>query len=72
MSDYSTAAAAAISALNASADGGLVEEYEVRRDGRRVRRGKARDQIEGALLMEALAARRSRGLFSVAKRRPAE
>lgn len=72
MSDYSTAAASALSSLNSSTDGGMVEEYEVGPGRRRVKRGKAKDQIEAALLLEGIAARRSGGLFNLAKRRESE
>ena len=68
MSDYSTAAASALTSLNSATDGGMVEEYEIAPSRRRVKRGKAVDQIQGALLLEALAARRSSGLFNLAKR----
>ena len=68
MADYSTASSAANSALNTSADGGMVEEYEIGPNRRRVKRGRAADQIAGALLLEGIAARRSAGgLFRVVK-----
>ena len=68
MADYSTAASSAADALNDASEG-LIEEYEIRANGRRVKRGKATDQIEAALMLEALAARRSSGLFRLAKPR---
>lgn len=55
MTDYSTAASEALDALNDS--GGQVEEYEVRTNGRRVRRGTPKDQLQAALTLNFLAAR---------------
>jgi len=73
MADYSTASANAASSLNESTDGGLVEEYEVAPGRRRVKRGKPLEQVQAALLLEGIAARRSAGgLFRVAKRKNAE
>lgn len=66
MTDYSDAAANAADAIANSADG-LIEEYEIRANGRRVKRGKAKDQLDAALLLEGLAARRSRGIFTLGK-----
>jgi hypothetical protein len=66
MTDYSTAAANAADALNDAADG-LVEEYEIRTNGRRVKRGRVQDQVQAAALLEGLAARRASGLFFLAK-----
>ncbi len=74
MADYSTASSAALSALNSSADGGLVEEYEIQNgtSKRRVKRGSSTDQIQSMVLLEGLAARRSSGgPFRVAKLRKA-
>ena len=68
MTDYSDAAESAADALSNAAEG-LVEEYEIRTNGRRVKRGRAKDQIEAALLLEALAARRASGIFRLAKPR---
>lgn len=73
MSDYSTAAASALTSLNSATDGGMVEEYEVSNTSRRVKRGKAVDQLKAALMLEGLAARRAAGgLFTLAKRQEAE
>lgn len=72
MTDYSDAASSAGDALSDAADGGMVEEYEIRSGAgsRKVKRGKVVDQIKGAALLEGLAARRSAGgLFRVSKRR---
>lgn len=67
MADYSEAASNANEALTSSSDG-LIEEYEIRKDGRRVKRGKASDQITAAALLEGLAARRGgRSVFNLAK-----
>ena len=67
MADYSTAASSAATTLNTTADG-LVEEYEYAHGRRRVKRGKAIDQIAGAAMLEGLAARRSSGgMFQLAK-----
>lgn len=72
MADYSTASANATTALNSSTDGGFVEEYEVSHGKRRVRRGKPTEQVQAALLLEGIAARRSAGaMFRVAKRKDA-
>lgn len=68
MADYSTAADNAADALENAADG-LVEEYTIGANHRSVKRGKAKDQIEAALLLEALAARRNAGIFRLAKPR---
>lgn len=71
MADYSTASNSANSALNTSTDGGFVEEYEVAENRRRVKRGSLQGQIDAAAKLEGLAARRSGGLFRLAKlRRP--
>ena len=65
MADYSTAASNASDALNASE---IIEEYEISPRGRRVKRGKPADQVQAALILEGLAARRGgRNLFSLAK-----
>jgi len=68
MADYSTAASNAADALD-SASEGLIEEYEIRATGRRVKRGKPEDQVKAAILLEGLAARRSQGLHRLAKPR---
>ena len=67
MADYSTASDNAGDALETAAEG-LVEEYEIRTNGRRVKRGRVIDQVQAAAMLEGLAARRSRNaLFNVAK-----
>lgn len=67
MADYSTASTNATDALNDAADG-LVEEYEIRTNGRRVKRGRIPDQIQATALLEGLAARRAGGgIFRLAK-----
>ena len=68
MSDYSTASSNADDALDNAADG-FVEEYEISSRGRRVKRGRLPDQVKTAALLEGLAARRSGGLFRLAKPR---
>ena len=66
MADYSTAASAAESALDDASEG-LIEEYEIRTNGRRVKRGRIPDQVKSMALLEGLAARRSAGgLFRLA------
>ena len=67
MANYSTASSNASDALDASTDGEFVEEYSV--GNRRVRRGRAIDQIKAALFLEGLADRRSNGFTRVAKYR---
>jgi len=57
MADYSTASDNANDALENAADG-LIEEYEIRANGRRVKRGRVEDQVKSAALLEGLAARR--------------
>lgn len=67
MADYSTSSSNANSAINNSSEG-LIEEYEISQSGRRVKRGSLKGQIEAAVMLEGLAARRaSGGLFRVAK-----
>lgn len=67
MADYSDAASNANDALTTSSDG-LIEEYEIRANGRRVKRGRPEDQIKAAALLEGLAARRGgRAICNVAK-----
>lgn len=61
MSDYSTAANNAADSLTSSAEGGMVEEYEIGRGKRRVKRGKPTEQVHAALLLEGIAARRANG-----------
>lgn len=67
MADYQTAANSAETSLNSATDGGMVEEYEIGPNRRRVKRGRSKDQIEAAVRLEGLAARRGGGLFRVAK-----
>ena len=64
--DYSTASSNASDALDSAADG-LIEEYEIRSNGRRVKRGSLVDQVKTASLLEGLSARRSRGIFTLAR-----
>lgn len=67
MADYSTASSNANSAINSSSEG-FVEEYEISQTGRKVKRGRLKDQIGAALLLEGIAARRSSGgAFRLAK-----
>lgn len=69
MADYSTASSNAQDALSNAAEG-FVEEYEITNRGRRVKRGKVADQVQAALLLEGIAARRSAGsVFRLAKRK---
>ena len=63
MTDYSTAQ----SALNSALNNDVVEEYEITKDGRRVKRGSVESQIKAATLLEALVHRLSNGMFKVAK-----
>lgn len=73
MADYSTASTNATTSLNESTDGGFVEEYEVAPGRRRVKRGKPMEQVQAALLLEGIAARRSAGsMFRVAKMKDAK
>lgn len=65
--DLSTAAEYALTALENSTDGGFVEEYEITRHGKRVKRGSAKSQVEAALILNALSARQSGGLCKLAK-----
>jgi len=66
MSDYSTASQSAQEQLESSSDG-MIEEYEIRSNGRRVKRGRLQDQVQAAALLEGLAARRSGKLFHLAR-----
>lgn len=66
MADYSTASSNANDAINSSSEG-LVEEYEIRSNGRRVKRGALKDQIDAVARLEGLANRRSGGMFRVGK-----
>lgn len=70
--DLSAAAASALDALDASTEGGFVEEYEITRNGKRVRRGSPESQVKAALLLNAIAARQSGGLCKLAKLRDDE
>lgn len=69
MADLSDAAQSAIDAIASSASGGFVEEYRVGPQGRMVRRGKPIEQVDAALKLEAISARRTYGLFRLAKLR---
>jgi hypothetical protein len=70
VADYTEASQAAQDALAESTEGGCVEEYEITNRGRRVKRGSVKGQVEGALLLEGIAARRSGGgVFRLAKPR---
>jgi hypothetical protein len=67
MADYADAAANAEDALT-NASEGMIEEYEIRTNGRRVKRGKQTEQVAAALLLEAIAARRAgRGICTLGK-----
>jgi hypothetical protein len=67
MADYSTAASNAEDALDSASDG-MVEEYTISPTGRTVKRGKLKDQIVAASLLEGLAARRGgRAICALAK-----
>ena len=71
MADYSTASSNAGDALETAADG-LIEEYEIRTNGRRVKRGRVIDQVQAAAMLEGLAARRSGSkLFTLARHKDA-
>lgn len=67
MADYTTAESNAQDALEDATGAGMVEEYQV--GNRRVRRGRLIDQVKTAAMLEGLAARRSSGLFRLAKPR---
>lgn len=67
MSDYSTAAASAQEALEDSTDGGFIEEYRIGSNFRQVRHALPLDQLRAATMLEGLAARRSRGIFTLAR-----
>lgn len=70
MSNLSTAAASALTAIANSADGGMVEEYEIRPNGaRRVKRGNPLQQVDAVLKLNAIANRQSNGLFQLGKLR---
>ena len=69
MADYSTAASNATTALNNSTDGGFVEEYEVKDDGRRVRRGSLLDQVKAAAMLNALSNRKLHQLPKLRERK---
>lgn len=67
MADYSTASANASESIE-SATEGFVEEYEIRSNGRRVKRGSLVEQVKAASLLEGLATRRSRAsIFNLAR-----
>jgi len=69
MADYSSAASNAGDALTSAADG-LIEEYEISPRGRRVKKGKAADQVQATAILEGLAARRGgSGIFKLGKPR---
>jgi hypothetical protein len=68
MTDYSEAAANAEESLLSSSDA-MIEEYEIRSNARRVKRGKLLDQVQTANRLEAFAARRASGLFRLGKPR---
>ncbi|HSG73529.1 MAG TPA: hypothetical protein VLA12_24165 [Planctomycetaceae bacterium] len=57
---------AATEALAALASGGPVEEYEIGRGKRRVKRGNPVDQVDAALKLSAIANRQSGGLYQKA------
>ena len=47
-------------------DDGAVEEYEIRTNGRRVKRGRVLEQVQEKAIREALAARRGgRAIFTL-------
>ena len=65
MADYSTAAENALTNLE---DAGLIEEYEISPRGRRVKRGKTKDQLATLRMMQGFAARDGgTGIFKLAK-----
>lgn len=53
MTDISTVAANALDAVNNLADANFVEETDIRRDGKKVRYGKASDVVEAMLKLQA-------------------
>lgn len=64
MSDYDSASDAVASSLGE----GLIEEYEIAPNKRRVKRGAVQGQVQAAAMLEGLAARRAAGgIFNVAK-----
>lgn len=69
MADYSDAAENALEALADNIDG-MVEEYEIRNNGRRVRKGRLKDQFDVLMKLQAMVARQSGGgIFRLAKPR---
>ena len=60
MTDYSDAADNAADALTNAADG-LIEEYEIRTTGRRVKRGSVVEQVKAAALLQGLSTRQAAG-----------
>lgn len=63
MSDLQTAAT---QALNAIAEGGLIESYDINKNGRSVTRGSVVDQVDAAIKLQALANRQANGnLFQI-------
>ncbi len=62
MADYSTAETSVQTALNAAAEGGLIEQY-ASSEGNSARLGKGVDQIKALTKLEGLAHRRSNGGF---------
>ena len=53
MADFSTAAQNALDALENSSEG-MVEEYEIRPNGRRVKYGRTKDLVEAIAMLQGL------------------
>jgi hypothetical protein len=58
MTTLSDAANAALTSLT---EGGLIEEYQIDKNGRRVKRGSVVDQVEAAMKLQAIANRQAKG-----------
>ncbi len=63
MTDFSDAK----TALGAAIGDGLVEEYEISKDRRRVRRGSVKDQVDALARLGGLVDRQSNGLIRIGK-----
>lgn len=62
MSDLSSLASNALTGLTDAASGGLVEEYQVGKGTKRVRRGTIRDQVDAVLKLQKHANRAANGM----------
>lgn len=69
MATLSTIAQQVVDGLSSATEGGLVEEYQIGRGIRRVKRGPVVEQVKAMLMLDAIASRQSSGLFRKAKLR---